>query len=44
MTALEAQKDRVFVAPALNLLHSTLNGAASFGCRLIFHLGAYAVD
>ncbi|KAI9463868.1 hypothetical protein HD554DRAFT_2175396 [Boletus coccyginus] len=34
MTALEAQKDRVFVAPALNWLYSTLNDAASFGYPL----------
>lgn len=38
MTALEAQKERVFVAPALNWLYSTLNDAGSFGCKLIFHL------
>jgi len=44
MAALEAQKDRVFVAPALNWLYSTLNDAASFGCRLHFHLDAYTVD
>lgn len=44
MTALEAQKDRVFVAPALNWLYSTLNDAASFGCKLNSHLDAYTVD
>ena len=38
MTALEAQKDRVFVAPALNWLYSTLNDAGSFGCELVFYL------
>ena len=36
MTALEAQRERVFVAPALNWLYSTLNNAGSFGCKLKF--------
>ncbi|KAH7922427.1 hypothetical protein BV22DRAFT_1070495 [Leucogyrophana mollusca] len=31
MDALEAQKNRVFVAPALNWLYGTLNDAAAFG-------------
>lgn len=33
MFALEAQKDRVFVVPALNWLYGTLHDAAAFGCR-----------
>jgi hypothetical protein len=33
MDALEAQKDRVFVAPAINFPLSTLTDAADFGCK-----------
>jgi imidazolonepropionase-like amidohydrolase len=36
MDALEVQKDRVFVAPAINWLVGTLEDAAAFGCKIHF--------
>ncbi len=34
MDALEVQKDRVFVAPAINWIVATLEDAAAFGCEI----------